>query len=88
MPDASGTVTITVTVRDSGGTELGGVDRITRTFTVTVLPVNDAPTLNIIPRLDLYENAGPQTVSLSGITAGDSEVQALQPSRCLLTIQA
>ena len=40
----NGTATITVTVHDLGGTTVnGGVDTITRTFQVTVNPVNDKP---------------------------------------------
>lgn len=42
-PDQSGTATITVTVTDSGDTANGGVNVTTRTFTVTVAAVNDAP---------------------------------------------
>jgi hypothetical protein len=38
-----GTAVITVTVTDGGGTSNGGVDTISRTFTVVVQPVNDAP---------------------------------------------
>jgi hypothetical protein len=39
----SGTVTITVTVRDNGGVANGGVDFVERVVTVSVAPVNDAP---------------------------------------------
>ena len=43
--NANGTATITVTAQDSGGTENGGDDTsVTHTFTITVNPVNDAPT--------------------------------------------
>ncbi len=35
-------------------------------------PVNQPPTLNAITNLSINENAGLQTVSLSGITAGDT----------------
>src|SRR5690606_5177476 len=38
-----GSATITVTVQDDGGTAHGGVDTVTRTFTVVVTEVNDAP---------------------------------------------
>lgn len=40
----SGTATIRVTVQDNGGTANGGVDTAWREFTVTVNPVDDAPT--------------------------------------------
>jgi choice-of-anchor B domain-containing protein len=38
-----GSATITVTVKDDGGVEGGGVDTTTVTFTATVNPVNDPP---------------------------------------------
>src|SRR6185295_18519578 len=48
------------------------------TFTVTVTPVNDPPTLNAIPDPPaILENAGLQTVNLSGIGAGGGETQTL-----------
>src|SRR5206468_2947047 len=40
------------------------------TFTVTVNAVNQAPTLNPLSNLTITENAGQQTVNLSGITSG------------------
>ncbi|MEN9574272.1 MAG: Hemolysin, plasmid [Verrucomicrobiota bacterium] len=43
----SGVVTITVIAQDNGGTSYGGVDKITNTFTVTVLSVNDAPSFSL-----------------------------------------
>lgn len=43
-PNANGVATVTVTLRDSGGTANGGVDTSTQTFTITITPVNDAPT--------------------------------------------
>ena len=71
-PNASGTVVITVTVMDNGGTANGGVNTFTRTFTVTVTPVDQPPTLNVIPTpRPVFENAtAPQTLPLSGISAG------------------
>jgi len=63
---ASGTATITVTVNDGQAQN----NTATRTFTVTVNAVNDVPTLNSIANVTVNEDAGPQTVSLSGITSG------------------
>ncbi|MBI2504877.1 MAG: ASPIC/UnbV domain-containing protein [Candidatus Latescibacteria bacterium] len=40
LSQASGTATITVTVTDDGGTANGGVNTVSRTFEVTVTPVN------------------------------------------------
>ena len=53
----SGTATITVTLTDNGGTANGGVDTFVRTFTITVNPVNDAPTLGPIPDVTINEDA-------------------------------
>jgi hypothetical protein len=72
--NGNGTATITVTVNDSGTSN----NVVTKTFTVTVNPVNQAPTLNAIGNVTINENAGLQTVSLSGISSGAaSEVQTL-----------
>jgi azurin len=64
--NGNGTATITVTVNDGGTSN----NIITRTFTVTVNAVNNQPTLNAISNLTINENAGLQTVNLSGITSG------------------
>ena len=74
MANASGTAVITVTVTDNGGTSNGGKNTFTETFTVTVNPVNQAPTLNPIspnPRV-LPLSPGQQTVPLSGISDGQN----------------
>lgn len=78
-PGQQGSATITLRVTDNGGTTNGGVDQSsTQTFVITVdAPVNGLPTINAIPTLPLLEDAGLQTVNLSGITAG-GEVQNLQ----------
>jgi hypothetical protein len=73
----SGTATITVTVQDNGGTANGGVDTTTRTFTVTVTPANQAPTLDSISPVNILENAGQQTVTLTGISSGNAGNEAL-----------
>jgi VCBS repeat-containing protein len=45
-PNATGVATVTVRARDSGGAEFGGSDTSApQTFTITVTPVNDCPTL-------------------------------------------
>jgi hypothetical protein len=71
---AFGSATISVTVNDGGASN----NIVTRTFTVTVNPVNDAPTLNALVNLTINEGAGLQTVNLSGITTGaTNEIQTL-----------
>ncbi|MBI5773448.1 MAG: cadherin domain-containing protein, partial [Verrucomicrobia bacterium] len=73
-----GTATITVTATDNGGTANGGVNSVSQTFTVTVIQVNDAPTLDALTSVTVDESAGAQTVSLSGIgTGAPNETQTL-----------
>nr|MBA2479524.1 hypothetical protein [Planctomycetota bacterium] len=43
IANQNGIVTVTATVSDGGGTLFGGMDTITRTFTITVNSVNDVP---------------------------------------------
>lgn len=45
MPNANGAATITVRVRDNGGTVNGGVDSLLKSFSITVTAVNDTPEL-------------------------------------------
>jgi Fibronectin type III domain/Bacterial Ig domain len=71
--NANGMATITVTVNDGQNQN----NTISRSFVVTVNPVNDAPTLNGLSNLTLATSAGQQTVSLSGIGAGANESQTL-----------
>jgi hypothetical protein len=66
LTDAYGTLTITVTV--DNGQPLNNI--LVRTFTVTVYSENDAPTLAPVEDLTVDSTAGPQLISLSGITSG------------------
>lgn len=66
VTDGFGTTTITVTINDGGTSN----NIVTRTFVVTVNPVNDAPTLNALSSLSINQNTGLQTVSLTGISSG------------------
>ena len=73
--NANGTATITVQVND--GQPLNNT--VSRTFTVTVNPVNQPPTLNSISNYTVEKNAGAQTVLLSGISSGAAnEIQTLK----------
>ena len=74
--NANGTATINVKVDDGQP----GSSSITKTFTVTVNPVNDPPTLDAVPDLVINENDGKQTVNLSGISAGPGENQTISIS--------
>ncbi len=49
-PNANGTATVTLRIKDNGGTASGGVDAsATQSFTITVNAVNDAPTISVAP---------------------------------------
>jgi hypothetical protein len=79
----SGQSTITVTVTDAGlDGQLGTSDDGTSSqqYVITVAPVNDAPTLNLIADAAVAEDAGAQQTSLTGISAGGGESQSLAVS--------
>ena len=82
LANVSGSAIVTVTVTDGGldnnlGTP-GDNGTVSRTFTVVVSGDNDPPTLDAIPDpAAILEDAGAQTVNLSGITAGGGETQVL-----------
>ena len=75
-PNVYGTATVTVTLRDSGGTTNGGVDTTApQAFAITVVSVNDAPTFTPGANQAVNEDSGPQTVSswATAISAGPNE---------------
>ncbi|MBI4325065.1 MAG: VCBS repeat-containing protein [Chloroflexi bacterium] len=78
-PNANGSATTTVILRDNGGTADGGIDASApQTFTITVNPVNDPPTLNPLADLTI---SGTTNLTLTGITAGPAnEIQSLTVS--------
>jgi hypothetical protein len=62
--NANGTATVTVQLKDNGGTANGGVDTsATQTFTITINPVNDAPSFTKGANQTINEDAGAQTVN-------------------------
>ena len=82
LADQHGTTKITVTVEDAGlDNDLATTEdnlSTSKSFNVTVNPVNDDPTLDPIPDLTIPEDASEQTVNLAGITAGLNESQKLR----------
>jgi gliding motility-associated-like protein len=73
-PDAYGTATVSVVLRDNGGTDHGGADRsLPQTFTLALTPVNDAPFLQAPAPVFLAQNSPPYTLPLTGITPGPGE---------------
>ncbi|MBC9784636.1 tandem-95 repeat protein [Heliobacterium chlorum] len=62
--NANGTATVTVTMKDSGGTANGGIDTAAvQTFTITVNSVNDAPSFTKGPDPTVNEDCGPQSIA-------------------------
>ena len=73
--DANGIATITVRLHDDGGTNYGGVDySAPQSFTITVNPVNDAPSFVKGADQTVPEDYGPQTVVwATSISAGPAD---------------
>lgn len=60
--NANGQASVTVQLRDNGGTAFGGQDTSpAETFTITMTAVNDAPSFTRGPSQVVLEDAGPQT---------------------------
>jgi large repetitive protein len=71
--NAFGVATITVTAHDDGGTANGGVDTSPpRTLTITIAPVDDAPSFSAGPDQNVLEDDGANSISgwASAISAG------------------
>ncbi|MBV9493773.1 MAG: tandem-95 repeat protein, partial [Acidobacteria bacterium] len=78
-PNAVGSSTLTVKAVDNGGTANGGVDTTTKTATITVTAVNDAPSFTKGADLAYASGtSGLQTVAgwATGISAGPSDESA------------
>jgi len=61
--DVNGEVTVLVALSDDGGTDNGGIDTSALVdFTITVLPVNDAPTFTLGGDQEVLEDSGLHTV--------------------------
>nr|MBA3938601.1 hypothetical protein [Planctomycetota bacterium] len=71
-----GTTTVTVTVHDDGGTAFGSLDTFSRTFQLTIVPVNQRPSLAALADLVINEDDPAQTVQIAGISAGPANESA------------
>lgn len=73
------TATITVTVKDNGGTANSGVDELVRTFLVKLTngPVNNAPTIAQLTPVGLPAIPGTGKLNLGAVTDGDTGSQVL-----------
>jgi CSLREA domain-containing protein len=77
--NANGFAMVTVNLKDNGGTSLGGSDTsFQQSFTITVNPVNDAPSFTKGADQTVNEDAGGQTVNAwaTAISAGPSDESA------------
>lgn len=82
-PDQYGTVTISVVVTDGGldGDLMTAGDNgvTTKTFNVTLNPINDPPHFDFIADPPaVLEDSGPTSFTINGVTAGENETQQLQ----------
>src|SRR5205823_1449163 len=63
VANAFGTATITLKLTDNGGTLNGGVNvSDLKAFTITIDPVNDAPSFDVAPSDTALADAGPRSV--------------------------
>jgi hypothetical protein len=77
--NANGTATITIKIKDNGGTANGGVDEsATQTFVINVTSVNDAPSFTKGGDQTVLEDAGAQSVNAwaTAISAGPANESA------------
>jgi len=84
-PDAYGSATVAVTLKDNGGTANGGVDATTKTFTVTITPVNDAPVFALEGDVTVLEDSGVYTAA--NFLTGRSAVEADQTLTLTVSIE-
>jgi hypothetical protein len=81
-PNANGVATVTVQVRDSGGTANGGIDTSApQTFTITVTTVNDAPLP--VPDAKSATQGVPVSFSANGLAANDTPGPANETGQTL-----
>ncbi len=71
-PNFYGTATARYTVKDNEGLSSGET-----TITVTVSPVNDTPSFTPIQHQRVLENSAVKSITITGISAGPSENEAL-----------
>ena len=89
--NAHGTSTLTITAHDDGGTEHGGADESApQTRTITIQPVNDAPSAVVGPSRTVSEDAGPQTFAAwaAGISPGPPDESGQAVSFIVTTTNA
>jgi hypothetical protein len=76
VSNAAGSAVITVTLNNGEPSN----NIVSRSFTITVNPVYTSPTLSAIANVSINENAGGQSVALSGITTGSGSSVTISAS--------
>lgn len=74
--NANGTATITLVLQDDGGIVDGGIDTSApQNFTITITPVNDAPSFTVGVDQTVFENSGAHTVPgwAAALSAGPAD---------------
>ena len=62
-PNANGSATVKVYLKDNGGTDNGGIDfSPTYTFSISILPVNNPPQFSLGPDQNIVEDSGMQVI--------------------------
>jgi hypothetical protein len=83
--NANGSATVTIRLHDNGGTSDNGVDQSTdQTFTITVTPVNDAPTAATSPGTTAATEQVAVVVD-NGITVDDIDSDTLASAKVSIT---
>ena len=83
VSNSSGSALITVAVGDNGGTANGGINSFQRTFTVTVNPVNDAPSITGQSPVSTNSSTA-RTIMLSDLQVSDPD--STYPGSFTLTV--
>lgn len=76
VANANGSATVTINLKDNGGTASGGADTsASQTFAINVNPVNDVPSFTKGPDQTVNHNAGAQSVPnwATNISAGPAD---------------
>lgn len=75
---AFGSASLTATLRDDGGSANGGNDSFSRSFSISVTGVNDAPVFTPGGNVSVLEDSGVQDLPwATGISDGDGDTQTL-----------
>ena len=84
--DAFGTTTVTVTLKDNGGTSNGGVDTAVQTFDITITSVNDKPSFTMGANQTAKEGEPAKTVTTFATVNNGAANEAAQTATRTFTV--